>query len=182
MILPSDEDSRKPDEPDDPPPPWHGEPEPPGFFGDDDAAGGPEAPPVHHPAPEGWREDLEDALTELKEIEDPAEDFDPPEPPDLFAFYGELMAMRNDLRMAAVSLSKGMAPPEPESQGHAVMLKDAMIALIKLHDDLEDSAKPLLPLLKPLLKILELDRIKVKAGSTPAGSGKAWSSGPPMWN
>lgn len=169
MILPSDEDSRKPDDPEDPPPPWHGEPEPPGFFGDDDAGGGPDQPTVHHPAPEGWREDLrediEDALAELKEIEDPAEDFDPPEPPDLFAFYGELMAMRNDLRLAAASLSKGMAPPPPDSQEHAVTIKDAMIALIKLHDDLEDSARPLLPLLKPLLKILELDRIKVKAGA-----------------
>lgn len=168
MILPSDEDSRKPDDPDDPPPPWHGEPEPPGFFGEEDNAGAAQ-PTVHHPAPEGWRddlrEDLNDALEELKEIEDPDEDFDPPEPPDLFAFYGELVAMRNDLRLAAASLSKGISPAPPDSQDHADTIKDAMVALIRLHDDIEQSDKSLLSLLKPLLNILELERIKVKAGA-----------------
>ena len=90
MILPSDDDSRKDDDArskdeGDEKLPWEGEPDPPGFFGeeepDDPAAGS-----VHNPAPPGWREDLKedlaDALSELKEIEDPAEDFDPPEPPD----------------------------------------------------------------------------------------------------
>jgi molecular chaperone GrpE len=59
---------------------------------------------IKAPAPPGWREDLrdelDDALDELAEIEDPTQDFDPPDPPDLFTFYGELAAIRNELRRA----------------------------------------------------------------------------------
>jgi len=50
----------------------------------------------------GWRKDLYkdllDSLRELEAIEDPDDEFAPPEPPDLFTFFGELAALRTELR------------------------------------------------------------------------------------
>lgn len=50
----------------------------------------------------GWREELvrelAESLADLSEIEDPDEEYDPPEPPDLYTFFGELAALRNELR------------------------------------------------------------------------------------
>lgn len=170
MILPSDEDSRPPDgpgEPDDPPP-WPVEPEPPGFFGEEEHADPSASATVHNPAPEGWREDLsedlDDALDELKEIEDPAEDFDPPEPPDLFAFYGELVAMRNDFRRGAAALAQSL---HPGAAGAELPRggQEVVAALVKLHDDFSDTNKALVPLLAPAMKAAGLVRIKVKAGA-----------------
>jgi len=169
MILPSDGDPRNDDDArskdeDDDKLPWESEPDPPGFFGEpepDDSAAG----TVHNPAPPGWRddlkEDLADALAELKQIEDPDEDFDPPEPPDLFTFYGELVAMRNEMRGmggALAQLLPGMAGGLPNSG------QDVVAALVKVWDDLEENAKTHLPLLAPAMKAAGLTRIKVKAG------------------
>ena len=170
MILPSDEDSRKPDDSDaDDALPWENEPEPPGFFGDAPETTDPESPTVHHPAPEGWREDLredlEDALGELKEIEDPDEDFDPPEPPDLFAFYGELVAMRHDFRLAAGTISHTLQSGLAGQPAEPPVKHELIAALVKLHDDLEDTDKTLLPSLAPVMKAAGLVRIKFKTGA-----------------
>lgn len=108
MILPSDDDSRKPgdgqtpgggEEPSGGPMPWDSGP----FFTDDDEEDFEDSSgKIQSPAPPGWREELKlsllEAIDDLREIEDPDEDFDPPEPPDLFAFYGELVALRHEMR------------------------------------------------------------------------------------
>lgn len=180
MILPSDETPRPPDDPDDLPP-WHNEPEPPGFFGEEDDEEGGEAK-VHNPAPEGWREelsaDLADALHELKEIEDPAEEFDPPEPPDLFTFYGDLVAMRHDLHgmnAAAAAWLKtmvtgiaGALPDDPKRStrggkgpGDSTQLLEAVI---QLHDEVASSHQPLLAKLQSVLILLGLERIPASSG------------------
>lgn len=171
MILPSDEDPRKDDdarskgEGDDDKLPWENDPDPPGFFGADE----PEEPAgasVHNPAPPGWREDLqedlEDALAELKEIEDPAEDFDPPEPPDLFTFYGELVAMRNEMRAIGGAVAQ-LIPGAPT--GLPGGIQEILASIIDVSDGLEERGKEHLPLLTPLLKAAGLTRIKVKAGA-----------------
>jgi hypothetical protein len=50
----------------------------------------------------GWREELVrelvDSISDLREIEDPDDEYDPPEPPDLYTFFGELAALRNEMR------------------------------------------------------------------------------------
>ncbi len=165
MILPSDETPRRPDDPEDSPP-WHNEPEPPGFFDEDEE----DDVKVHNPAPEGWRAelsaDLADALMELKEIEDPAEDFDPPEPPDLFAFYSDLTAMRQDLhtlsvaslkllQQEAAASSSGERPPPSAA---APLLE----VVIGLHDELETSRAPVPPSLPRLLQQLGLERVRTE--------------------
>jgi molecular chaperone GrpE len=130
VILPSDDDARKPGR-GDPDPSWN-DPSPESKRPQDETGLGPPSPSendadfsmaedhddppfqddseiphssgIKAPAPPGWREDLrdelDDALDELAEIEDPTQDFDPPDPPDLFTFYGELAAIRNELRRA----------------------------------------------------------------------------------
>lgn len=169
MILPSDEDSRNEDEArskdeGDDKLPWESEPDPPGFFGEEESDDPPTGS-VHNPAPPGWRqdlkEDLADALTELKEIEDPAEDFDPPEPPDLFTFYGELVAMRNEMRNLGGAVAQaipGVGGGLPNGG------QEVVAALVRAWDDLEEKAKEHLPLLAPAMKAAGLVRIKVKAG------------------
>ena len=176
MILPSDEDSRKPNDPDPPGKepddelPWEGGPkDPPGFFGeeeDDEAGDG--SGKVQSPAPPGWREelkeDLSDAIADLKEIEDPAEDFDPPEPPDLFTFYGELAALRNEMRRA----SRQNAEAFQQLTGGTPKLKAALTgkplaeAVVNLFDHLEAMEKGLLPQLAPVMKLAGLQRVKTK--------------------
>jgi hypothetical protein len=171
MILPSDDDSRKDDDAapaneGDDKLPWEGDPDPPGFFGEE-SADDPAAGTVHNPAPPGWREDLRedlaDALAELKEIEDPAEDFDPPEPPDLYTFYSELVTMRNDLRTIGSCLTQ-LVPPEAAA-GPADAQK-VVAALVKAWDDMEETAKAHQPILTPVMKAAGLTRIKVKAGGS----------------
>jgi hypothetical protein len=76
-----------------------GEAEPP--FGDEDDD--PEIPPnLTSMAGPGWRRELGkeilESLRDLEAIEDPDDEFAPPEPPDLFTFFGELAALRNELR------------------------------------------------------------------------------------
>lgn len=52
----------------------------------------------------GWREelleDLREAMQDLGGFPDPEAEFDPPEPPDLYSFYYEMLGMRNALRKA----------------------------------------------------------------------------------
>ena len=114
MILPSDETPGTPGDPD---------PEPEDDFAWAAGASPEEVPPafsdpygpdggVEHPAPPGWREDLKrsvmEAIKDLSVIEDPAEDFDPPEPPDLFMFFGELAALRSEVRRGHKKLADGV--------------------------------------------------------------------------
>ena len=175
MILPSDEDSRKPREPD--PPgmdpedalPWNDDDDPPGFFDDD----GEDAPTdatnqVQSPAPPGWREDLkedlDDAIAELKEIEDPSEDFDPPEPPDLFTFYGELVALRNEMRRAsrkATEVFQQMSPGKPKPEVTASG-KTLAKALVHFFDLLQEMDNGLLSQLTSVMKLAGLQRVKTK--------------------
>ena len=176
MILPSDDDSRKPgdsdpsgQDPDDALPWEAGADDPPGFFGDDEEEEpGDPSGKVQSPAPPGWREDLkedlDDAIAELKEIEDPSEDFDPPEPPDLFTFYGELVALRSEMRRASRKTTEALQqvtgfkpPPAAAATGQQLAA-----ALVNLHDHIEAMEKGLLPQLTPLLKLTGLQRVKTK--------------------
>ncbi len=193
MILPSDEDSRKPDDSD--PPgmdpddalPWEDGPDdPPGFFGDDDdEEPGDTSGAVQSPAPPGWREDLkedlDDAIAELKEIEDPAEDFDPPEPPDLFTFYGELVALRSEMRRASRKTTEALqqvtgGKPAPSA---AATGQQMAAALVHLHDHLEATEKGLLPQLTPLLKLAGLQRVKTKGADFDGATMSAESPAAP---
>jgi hypothetical protein len=71
------------------------------YLGDPDDPGS-LPPELASMAGPGWRKelykDLLDSLIQLQAIEDPDDDFTPPEPPDLYTFYGELAALRNELR------------------------------------------------------------------------------------
>jgi hypothetical protein len=168
MILPSEDDSRKPGDAKPPggsgeepgaPMPWDAD-EPPGFTDeeneeDSDPYG--DGQKVESPAPPGWREDLKEALLEavddLREIEDPAEDFDPPEPPDLFTFYGELLAMRNEMRRSLRNVAKTPAAV-PDGMPAAAM------ALLYLHDRISAGEKKVLPVVESAMKQAGMKRIK----------------------
>jgi len=179
MILPSDDDSRKPGDAQPPggagdepaaPMPWDAD-LPPGFPDDDDDDDEDSEPygagqKVESPAPPGWREDLKEALLEavddLREIEDPAEDFDPPEPPDLFTFYGELVAMRNEMRRSARRPAE--TPRKPEAGkvpgADAENPQSAVMALVYLHDRIPAGAKKVMPLLESAMQQAGIHRIK----------------------
>jgi hypothetical protein len=62
----------------------------------------PDAPQLQSVAGPGWRNDLYkdliESLRDLEAIEDPDDEFSPPEPPDLYTFFGELAALRQELR------------------------------------------------------------------------------------
>ena len=116
MILPSDSDP-PPDrnewkDSNDPPPWWESpdaESDEEATAEDDDVSyiGNYEDPDFLPPelatrAGPGWRKqlykELMDSLIGLQAIEDPEDEFAPPEPPDLYTFYGELAALRNEFR------------------------------------------------------------------------------------
>ena len=119
MILPSDSDPPDRNEGKDDPP-WWKSPDLSNSDGEDDNdetadhddfdesdADDPDDPQFPPPdlasmAGPGWRKelykDLIDSLIQLDAIEDPDADFTPPEPPDLYTFYGELAALRNELQ------------------------------------------------------------------------------------
>jgi len=70
-------------------------------FDDEDDDG--ELPPqLASIAGPGWRKELVmeilESLRDLEAIEDPDDEFAPPEPPDLYTFFGELAALRTELR------------------------------------------------------------------------------------
>ena len=71
-----------------------------------------EPPLVKAAAGPGWRQRLKRELLgcieDLKEIEDPDQDFDPPEPPDLYTFFGELAALRNETRQSGRRAAAGI--------------------------------------------------------------------------
>lgn len=111
MILPSDSDpppdrndgddpSEEPDDPTN----WWDETDPDADADGDDEFDDPEdlPPALQTVAGPGWRtdlyKDLLDSLKDLEAIEDPDDEFAPPEPPDLYTFFGELAALRNELR------------------------------------------------------------------------------------
>ena len=62
----------------------------------------PNAPELQSVAGPGWRNDLYkdliESLRDLEAIEDPDDAFAPPEPPDLYTFFGELAALRLEFR------------------------------------------------------------------------------------
>ena len=62
----------------------------------------PNAPQLQSIAGPGWRNDLYkdliESLRDLEAIEDPDDEFAPPEPPDLYTFFGELAALRHEFR------------------------------------------------------------------------------------
>ena len=104
MILPSDDDStprkkpgkRKPDPPATPP-------HLPGPFEDEEAEENwynvPQSPDKEDTA--AWREllktELVSCVEDLQDFPDPEIDFDPPDPPDLFSFYSQLIALREEV-------------------------------------------------------------------------------------
>lgn len=67
---------------------------------------------IQSPAAPGWRSELRDeliaAINDLRDIEDPTQDFDPPDPPDLFTFFGEMAALRHELRRSARRSNEGI--------------------------------------------------------------------------
>ncbi len=115
MILPSDSDlppdrnegDSPSEEPDDTTAWWEdGDDDPdinPGGLPEDgDDVDDPNAPQLQSIAGPGWRNDLYkdllESLRDIEAIEDPDDEFAPPEPPDLFTFFGELAALRQEMR------------------------------------------------------------------------------------
>lgn len=152
--------------------PWEGEHEPPGYFGDDGDGPDPygDASKVQSPAPPGWREELKDALVEavddLKEIEDPAEDFDPPEPPDLFTFYGELVAVRNELRRGARRSTEALQQLTAGSKSTASQsAQPAVMAMVYLWDRVNGGETKLLPLLDSAMRQAGIQRVATRDAS-----------------
>lgn len=109
MILPSDSDpppdrndgddpSEEPDDPTN----WWDDTDPEADDADDLDELDNTAPSLQSVAGPGWRkdlyQDLMESLKDLEAIEDPDDEFAPPEPPDLYTFFGELAALRNELR------------------------------------------------------------------------------------
>lgn len=171
MILPSDETPGKPED---------SEPE-------DDfawAAGStPEEPPpafadpygtqggVEHPAPAGWREELKrsvlEAMKEIAVIEDPSQDFDPPEPPDLFMFFGELAALRGEMRRGHKKLADGVQKLAVSPAGGAEPVDNApALELAALYDVIitEGQAPSAAPLVEAALVRAGILMIPVQAG------------------
>ncbi len=140
MILPSDEtpERRGDSEPDDDFA-WAAGATPesvPPVFADPYGTGG-----VEHPAPPGWREDLKrsvlEALKDISIIEDPNQDFDPPEPPDLFMFFGELAALRNEVRRGQKKLADGVSKLATAGGGNPAAVDTAPAhELVALYDSI----------------------------------------------
>jgi hypothetical protein len=65
---------------------------------------------ITHPAPLGWREDLQrellTAVAEIEMIEDPDEDFDPPDPPDLAYVSMQLAKLQHGVETASARETK----------------------------------------------------------------------------
>ncbi len=196
MILPSDDDARKPGRGDSDPS-WN-DPSPEskrpqdengdglaadsgdhdGFeMGDDPEESGfdddgslPMNSGIKAPAPPGWREDLRDeldeALEELAEIEDPAQDFDPPDPPDLFTFYGELAALRNELRRAFRRSSEtaekfgGALQSLAAGTQHPAASRPLGLALIALADRIGAAPVPVASALQTTLRAAGIEVIE----------------------
>lgn len=175
MILPSDEDSRKSGDSgkpgDDAQIPW----EPPASAYDAQEEDGDEeeedgnfdnSGQVQSPAPPGWREELKAALFEavddLKEIEDPGQDFDPPEPPDLFTFYGELAAMRNELRRGAKKSADALRRLAEENESAGTIpetARPAALALVYLFDRFAETHPKLLTVMGSAMQQAGLQRV-----------------------
>lgn len=118
MILPSDsdlppegDDANSPAETPDPDATWWTESDE--ADADEDLEDGEEAEGLQSLAGPGWREDLKDdlleSLSDIAAIEDPEDAFAPAEPPDLFTFYGELAALRHELRQQGQRANDGLA-------------------------------------------------------------------------
>lgn len=182
MILPSEDDSRKPGDADPPSgpggaPEWPGTggqgeaEEGPAYFGeaeeDDDAAPYGDGEQIEAPAPPGWREELKETLIEavddLRQIEDPGQDFDPPEPPDLFTFYGELAALKNDMRRGARRTAEALeklagGKQEPDS---AIAAQPLAMALVYLYDRVASGGgdAKFLPLVESAMQQAGIERV-----------------------
>lgn len=170
MILPSDETPEKPgdSEPDDDFA-WAAGAAPEGVppaFADPYGPGG-----VEHPAPPGWREDLKrsvlEALKDISIIEDPAQDFDPPEPPDLFMFFGELAALRNEMRRGQKKLADNVSKLAATGGGSPAAIDTAPAhELVALYDSIvaEGQVPSAAPLVEAALVRAGILRIPVQAG------------------
>ena len=73
----------------------------------------PNAPELQSVAGPGWRNDLYkdliESLRDLEAIEDPDDEFAPPEPPDLYTFFGELAALRHEFRHDGLRTQQALA-------------------------------------------------------------------------
>lgn len=73
----------------------------------------PNAPQLQSVAGPGWRNDLYkdliESLRDLEAIEDPDDEFAPPEPPDLYTFFGELAALRHEFRHDGLRTQQALA-------------------------------------------------------------------------
>ena len=74
-----------------------------------------------------WREMLElelaESIKDLENFPDPECDFDPPDPPDLYAFHAELIALRQAVKVSQEQTLKHLSGPKPGlSQALAVQL------------------------------------------------------------
>ena len=215
MILPSDDDARKPGRGD--PDPSRNDPSPESKRPQDDSGHGPASSNdnddgfgmpddqddssfhddgtlplssgIKAPAPPGWREDLrdelDDALDELAEIEDPTQDFDPPDPPDLFTFYGELAAIRNELRRAfrrssetaekfggaLLALSSGPQTP--------INNRSLGLALVALADRIAEAPAPVAAALQTALRAAGVEVIETIGKPFDPGTMSMVATAPP---
>lgn len=150
-----------------------------------DPEGMPPGPVLKSVAAPGWREnlvlELVESVADLREIEDPDDEYDPPEPPDLYTFFGELAALRNELRRigrrsddavgktaealnSVQGLLRSLNPVSKKARASAEPWPvETCLALVSLHDLLmrigPDSAAEAAASLDPLLKAAGLERI-----------------------
>lgn len=167
-------------------------------------------PPLQSVAGPGWRtdlyKDLVESLHDLAAIEDPDDEFSPPEPPDLYTFFGELAALRHELRHQGKRTADGLGqldktlapllaaglPAKAQSAAAAVEAwpLETSLALVSAWDLLPHAAsgRAFAATLEPLLKAAGLTRIETAgrifdpalmtiAGVEPADSAAA--AGPP---
>lgn len=141
----------------------------------------------------GWREDLVkdliDCVADMREIEDPDDEYDPPEPPDLYTFFGELAALRNEMRRSGrragdavektatafdsvQSLLKSMSPAGKKSKTATEPWPvETCLALVALHDLFQENrpGKAAAASFEPLFKAAGLERILTEGQAFDAG-------------
>ncbi|MDB6131847.1 MAG: nucleotide exchange factor GrpE [Verrucomicrobiales bacterium] len=153
----------------------------------------PPGPVLKSVAAPGWREnlvlELVESVADLHEIEDPDDEYDPPEPPDLYTFFGELAALRNELRRigrrsddsvvktaealnSVQGLLRTLSPVSKKAKASAEPWPvETCLALVSLHDLLmrisPDSAAVAAAAasLDPLLKAAGMERIVTEGRS-----------------
>ena len=167
---------------------------------DDDDLDDPNAPDLITIAGPGWQkelyQDLVDCIADLKDIEDPDDDTVAPEPPDLYTFYGELAALRQEFRhdgertqQALAKLTKTLPNPQAKVAPAAPepWPVETCLALISAFDLLPTALSPTAyaATFRPLFTAAGLTKIHAigkpfnSALMTRAGTAPATKKSPP---